>query len=703
MLGAAPSITSRSLLERGRARQLLRSCARRPAVIVSSGPIGAAPCETQGSTSTPSKRTPTAPPSTTSLAEEQRARAVERARARQAAQHGHAGRASRQLGEDRVGGEGVRDRGAARRRPRRRGRAGPRRQAVVDSARAPRGTARPGRPRAPPPSTATAVPSSTSRPRPSTPPAPQPTSCVGRSASCDALERGLRRREMGARGEHDGQVGARRRPARARRRGRLDRARPGVGLGGQAGADAYAHASDDTPRVTAPPQRDRRSSARPASARPRSPSRSPSGCARAARTRSPSPPTRCRSTRASRSSRARRRAAEQRARSSTGCVVVPAGRRDASAPGEYAELAHAEIDGLLAARPAPDRRRRHRPLPARRARRARPAPAARRPACASAGRPSSRRAARRRCTPSSRARAPWAAEAIDAQRPPAHRARARAARRRRSSSRRDGRHRSCGPSDTRHPTLLVGPDRWSARRSTRASTPASTRWSRPARAEEVRARARGRRVGDRAQGARLRGAAGGRRRGDEAPHAQLRQAPAHLDAQARRRRTLIDVTGRDPDDVAAELTLAIDSAAAMTVREVAGARQRLPDRRGGDAALRADARRACGACATRTSGVGADGVLLLSRARRARLRRAPADLQPRRLGGRAVGQRRARGDPVPAPRRLDRRRHVLDPDRGRRDPPDDHRRRRPARVDMGRARLRSEDFPAGGDDGARRR
>src|SRR4051794_14009721 len=36
------------------------------AVTVSSGPIGAAPCDTHGSTSTPSSRTPTAPPSTTS-------------------------------------------------------------------------------------------------------------------------------------------------------------------------------------------------------------------------------------------------------------------------------------------------------------------------------------------------------------------------------------------------------------------------------------------------------------------------------------------------------------------------------------------------------------------------------------------------------------------------------------------------------------
>ena len=60
-------------------------------------------------------------------------------------------------------------------------------------------------------------------------------------------------------------------------------------------------------------------------------------------------------------------------------------------------------------------------------------------------------------------------------------------------------------------------------------------------------------------------------------------------------------------------------------------------------------------------------------ARRARLRRAPAHLQPRRLGVRAVGQRRARGGHVPAPQRLDGLRPLLDPDRRRGDPPAHHR------------------------------
>ena len=68
-----------------------------------------------------------------------------------------------------------------------------------------------------------------------------------------------------------------------------------------------------------------------------------------------------------------------------------------------------------------------------------------------------------------------------------------------------------------------------------------------------------------------------------------------------------------------------------------------------------------------------------ARDRRARLRRRAADLQPGRLGGRAVGQRRARGDPLPAPRRLDRRGRVLGAHR---------RRARSGRGSPGRARAR---------------
>ena len=73
-------------------------------------------------------------------------------------------------------------------------------------------------------------------------------------------------------------------------------------------------------------------------------------------------------------------------------------------------------------------------------------------------------------------------------------------------------------------------------------------------------------------------------------------------------------------------------------------------------------------------GVGADGVLLLAPQRGPGVRRRAADLQPRRLRGRALRQRRPRGDPLPAPPRLDRRRRVRDLDRRRADPADDHRR-----------------------------
>ena len=131
------------------------------------------------------------------------------------------------------------------------------------------------------------------------------------------------------------------------------------------------------------------------------------------------------------------------------------------------------------------------------------------------------------------------------------------------------------------------------------------------------------------------------------------------------------------------------------LREVARARQRLRDRRAEalpfeltPARIRSDLRR-------RTPASCADGILLLSEPDEPRLRRAAADLQPRRLGGRAVGQRRPRGRAVPPPARLDRpathSRSRPPPARSDRRSP----RRRRARVDMGRARLRSDDFPSG--------
>ena len=54
-------------------------------------------------------------------------------------------------------------------------------------------------------------------------------------------------------------------------------------------------------------------------------------------------------------------------------------------------------------------------------------------------------------------------------------------------------------------------------------------------------------------------------------------------------------------------------------------------------------------------GVGSDGVLLLARSEDPEFVADAADLQPGRLGGRALRQRRPRGDPLPAPARLDRR------------------------------------------------
>ena len=116
-----------------------------------------------------------------------------------------------------------------------------------------------------------------------------------------------------------------------------------------------------------------RSSARPRSARPASRSRSPSCCASAARTRSRSPATRSRSTAASRSSAAPRAPTSARG-SSTGCSASRESTRS-SRPGASPSSPTPRSTQLLADGPAADRRRRHRPLPARGARRARAAPA----------------------------------------------------------------------------------------------------------------------------------------------------------------------------------------------------------------------------------------------------------------------------------------------------------------------------------------
>ena len=99
--------------------------------------------------------------------------------------------------------------------------------------------------------------------------------------------------------------------------------------------------------------------------------------------------------------------------------------------GQYAELAHAEIDELLASRAAADRRRRHRPLSARSADRAEPATAAAR----GRARALARGAGRARAGGAARdSRQPSAVGGGGdrSRRPPANRARAGAARRRRA-------------------------------------------------------------------------------------------------------------------------------------------------------------------------------------------------------------------------------------------------------------------------------
>ena len=70
----------------------------------------------------------------------------------------------------------------------------------------------------------------------------------------------------------------------------------------------------------------------------------------------------------------------------------------------------------------------------------------------------------------------------------------------------------------------------------------------------------------------------------------------------------------------------------------------------GRAALRADARARPQASARGTSASSPTASCCCPRRADPAVRRRPADLQPRRLGGGAVGQRRARGDPVSAPR-----------------------------------------------------
>ena len=200
--------------------------------------------------------------------------------------------------------------------------------------------------------------------------------------------------------------------------------------------------------------------------------------------------------------------------------------------------------------------------------------------------------------------------------------------------------------DTRHPTLLAALVDGPRRARTPASSSASTRCSRPARNEEVERGRRRRRLHHRARRARLRGAARRRRRGHEAPAPAATPSASSPGCASCPDAHLIDITDRTPEDVARradrhDLALVrfekwqalgndylIFEGSELTPR---------PDPPAVRPALRAGRRRRAAARA----------------ARRARLRRPAADLQPRRQRGRAVGQRRPRGDPVPAPQRLD--------------------------------------------------
>ena len=161
---------------------------------------------------------------------------------------------------------------------------------------------------------------------------------------------------------------------------------------------------------------------------------------------------------------------------------------------------------------------------------------------------------------------------------------------------------------------------------------------------------------------------------------------------------LIDLTGRDPPTSPRSCTprFGHDAAAVRFEKwQALGNDYLIVEAR--RAARSRSPRRASGACATATPARAATACSS-SRRPTAGLRRPPADLQPRRLGGRAVGQRRPRGDPLPAPRGwTDADTFSIQTAAGE---------IRPTitgpttcRVDMGRAALRSDAFPAGPADG----
>ena len=381
--------------------------------------------------------------------------------------------------------------------------------------------------------------------------------------------------------------------------------------------------------------------------------------------------------------------------SSTGCSASCPSRRRATA-GEYARRAHAEIDGLVAAgrrpivvggtglylraaladldlRPPADPRA-ARALPAARWRRRE------RPRCT----PSSPRATRRR----GRDRADRRASAIVP--------RARAARPGRSARpagdaaldrARPATRRCWSPSTMEREALYRRID---ARVDAMVAAGA---------ADEVRRAARGRRLALRAPGARLRGAAARRRR----RHAARARAatpsassPGCASCPARTRHRPHRTATADAPRRATPSAGMIAAAMRFEKWQALGNDYLIVERDALPFPLTAER----GAAAVRPPHRSwrRRRARALA-ARRARLRRAPADLQPGRLGGRAVGQRRARGDPLPAPRRAgptsdefsiqtaagEIRPTILGPTT--------------CRVDMGRARLRSEQLPRRRRDG----
>ncbi len=181
----------------------------------------------------------------------------------------------------------------------------------------------------------------------------------------------------------------------------------------------------------------------------------------------------------------------------------------------------------------------------------------------------------------------------------------------------------------------------------------------------------------------------GRRRGAQEAQPQLRQAPAHLDAQAGAAAARPGGHERDRARAGRRGGGYRRAAALLRPRPEPGVECRAVrfekwQALGNDYVIvEADAlpfeltpERVRALCAPHT-GVGSDGILLLSAHGGARVRGGAADLQPGRLGGRAVRQRGPRGRDVPAPLRLGRRRHVLDL----------HRRGRGAAADHGAGHL----------------